>query len=265
MVESNRTTTEGTVTYRTAQHIKPLFPPLSVLKKEDLEEAFLKEDPVMPCSNPDLCHLNVNSFLFHKNGPFKHEYTCINTNIPRVLSITHEEGVKIKEYGPSELQELITIPKIIEGQKDDKKCQNIFADIDRQRANRKYILDKGLLRKKDKKGNALVMVPQLLIPIILSLFHFKTHSGYEKLSLLIKTQYTWKGCLLCNMYKAYQVPKNKVGFARPIFNPLNCVQIDIVSGLVSVKGYDRILTCIDMFFGIRSSDTVEKRHESKNS
>ena len=67
------------------------------------------------------------------------------------------------------------------------------------------------------------------------------------------------------MYKAYQVPKNKVGFARPIFNPLNCVQIDIVSGLVSVKGYDRILTCIDMFFGIRSSDTVEKRHESKNS
>ena len=47
-----------------------------------------------------------------------------------------------------------------------KKCQNIFADIDRQRANRKYILDKGLLRKKDKKGNALVMVPQLLIPII---------------------------------------------------------------------------------------------------
>ena len=104
------------------------------------------------------------------------------------------------------------------------------------------------------------MVPQLLIPIILSLFHFKTHSGYEKLSLLIKTQYTWKGidedikqfckgCLLCNMYKAYQVPKNKVGFARPIFNPLNCVQIDVVSGLVSVKGYDRILTCIDMFSG----------------
>ena len=101
MVESNRTTTEGTVTYRTAQHIKPLFPPLSVLKKEDLEEAFLKEDPVMPCSNPDMCHLNVNSFLFHKNGPFKHEYTCINTNIPRVLSITHKECVKIKEYGPS--------------------------------------------------------------------------------------------------------------------------------------------------------------------
>ena len=104
------------------------------------------------------------------------------------------------------------------------------------------------------------MVPQLLIPVILSLFHFKTHSGYEKLSLLIKTQYTWKGidedikqfckgCLLCNMYKAYQVPKNKVGFARPIFNPLNCVQIDVVSGLVSVKGYDRILTCIDMFSG----------------
>ena len=93
------------------------------------------------------------------------------------------------------------------------------------------------------------MVPQLLIPVILSLFHFKTHSGYEKLSLLIKTQYTWKGCLLCNMYKAYQVPKNKVRFARPIFNPLNHVQIDIVSGLVSVKGYDRILTCIDMFSG----------------
>ena len=126
--------------------------------------------------------------------------------------------MKIKEYGPSELQELITIPKIIEGQKDDKECQNIFADIDRQRANRKYILDKGLLRKKDKKGNALVMVPQLLIPIILSLFHFKTHSGYEKLSLFIKTQYTWKGIdknikqfckgfLLYNMYKAYQVPK----------------------------------------------------------
>ena len=117
-VESNRTMTEGTVTYRTAQHIKPLFPPLSVLKKEDLEEAFLKEDPVMLCSNPDMCHLNVN-----KNGPFKHEYMCINTDIPRVLSITHEGSVKMKEHGPSELQELITIPKIIEGQKGDKKCQ----------------------------------------------------------------------------------------------------------------------------------------------
>ena len=103
----------------------------------------------MPCSNPDMCYLNVNSFLFHKNGLFKHEYTCINTDIPRVLSITHEGSVKMKEHGPSELQELITIPKIIEGQKDDKKCQNIFADIDRQRANQKYILDKGLLRKKD--------------------------------------------------------------------------------------------------------------------
>ena len=33
-LESNRTTTEGTVTYRTAQHIKPLFPPLSVLKRK---------------------------------------------------------------------------------------------------------------------------------------------------------------------------------------------------------------------------------------
>jgi hypothetical protein len=70
--------------YQSAQHITPLFAPLSVISKEDIMEKFY-DDVVTPCSMPDFCHLNVNNALYKNLGPFNPKFTCLEANQPKPM------------------------------------------------------------------------------------------------------------------------------------------------------------------------------------
>jgi hypothetical protein len=68
--------------HQSAQHITPLFAPLSVISKEDIMEKFF-DNVVTPCSMPDLCHLNVNNSLYKNLGPFNPTFTCLEETPPK--------------------------------------------------------------------------------------------------------------------------------------------------------------------------------------
>ena len=80
MVEDN---TKKAIDFKpkSAQHVIPSFPPFSVVTKEQVIEAF-NDSSVVICKEPaeNLCHLNVNSFLYRGLGPFEHNYTCLDTS-----------------------------------------------------------------------------------------------------------------------------------------------------------------------------------------
>ena len=58
---------------KSAQHISSPFNHLEVLNKTEIFDAF-EAITVTPCSQPDLCHLNVNNMLFRGLGPYLHTY-----------------------------------------------------------------------------------------------------------------------------------------------------------------------------------------------
>jgi hypothetical protein len=92
------------------------------------------------------------------------------------------------------------------------------------------------------------------------MYHFKTHSGARKMQMAIQLKYYWKemrtdvcefctGCVLCSIYKTSSQVKAELGTPRKIFHPGHTWQIDVCSGLVSVKGQSSFLCMINMYTG----------------
>jgi len=128
------------------------------------------------CNDPNMCHLNVNSFLYNKKGPYSHEYTCLDKSSLQVNS-----KVRVKEECATEdLQEMITADKIIEEQSKDEVLCKIIEGLNTEKVPnslRKYKMRTGILTKQGFDNKLKIVVPVLLIPIIMSLFHYPPDAG----------------------------------------------------------------------------------------
>ena len=209
---------------RMAQHVRPTFPPLSVITKEMLLKSF-KEDTVTECNAPELCHLNVNSQLFGKPGPFCYEATPVCNKI-----------LNAKNYGfvSEELDAELTNEKIKYAQNLDPKCVKVreilktgphpFLYIQDDIVRRKYsnekikyaqnldpkcvkireILKTGphpflyiqddIVRRKysSEKIPHNIVLPDTLVKFAIAREHLKFHCGGYKLMQILRQKYTWK-------------------------------------------------------------------------
>ncbi len=245
---------------KSAQHITPLFAPLSVISKEDIMEKFF-EDVVTPCAMPDLCHLNVNNFLYKNLGPFTPKFSCLDETppTPTVNKLSDDETFG---FQPASLQKHLTKENFFEEQRKDQTLQILIDKLERNFPVGRYFMKDDILCKgfPGMARGGTIVVPQKLRPFVLAMYHFKTHSGAKKMQMTIQLKYYWKemrndvrefcaGCVLCSIYKTSSQGKAELGTPRKILHPGHTWQIDICSGLVSVKGQSSFLCMVDMYTG----------------
>jgi hypothetical protein len=241
-----------------AQHITPLFSPLQVVTKEQIVEAFAK-DTVSPCSMPTFCHLNVNNYLLKNLGPFEPVFTCLDAEKPVVNKLLESQNFCLT---PEALQKHLTLENILNEQKNDKKLSELMARLDKGEQVGNYFLQKNILCKHFLADvhPSVIVLPECLVPFCIAMFHFKTHAGFKKLLATIKLQYFWKnmyedvksfcrGCILCSIFKHSTTGKTEVGTPRAVLRPNSHWQIDICSGLPSVKGQSSFLNMVEMYSG----------------
>ena len=125
-----------------------------------------------------------------------------------------------------------------------------------------YELKNDILYRKYKDPTQMPgnMVPLEMIPLVLAYYHLKTHSGPKKLEMYIRKKYYWKhlrqdviafckGCLLCQLSKSNTTGTGLFGETRIIDGPRTHFQIDVVTGVGTVRGYMGYLNCVDLFSG----------------
>ena len=120
-----------------------------------------------------------------------------------------------------------------------------------------YFMDKGILKRNPKSlSHSVTVVPKNLIPFVMALFHFRSHSGSKKLFLEIRNKFWWnrmqddildfvRGCVLCNVLKVSNLGKGEIGVPRVVPSPRHTWQIDICQGFPSVNGATSFLNCVD--------------------
>ena len=242
-----------------AQHIVTPFPYLSVITPEDVLKGF-QADMVMPCDAPELCHLNVNNFIYRNLGPFEPKYTCLDDNPnAKVIKVNKIEGFC---FSPDSLNKFLTIESIFEHQQKDEKISRIVKLLENDKPAGLYKVQNGILYKffENKKRPCVIVLPKSLVMYALASSHFISHAGAEKLYSLIQLKYYWKsmrydikefssGCILCGIFKSTNQGLTEVGTPRIVTGPGQSWQMDVVSGLPSVKSYKSFLNVIDMYTG----------------
>jgi hypothetical protein len=77
-----------------------------------------------------------------------------------------------------------------------------------------------------------IVIPSSLVPFVLALYHYKTHSNAKKLLSAIRLKYYWKnmkqdvkafckGCVLYNINKFSLLGKSELGTTRLVFQPFD--------------------------------------------
>ena len=234
------------------------FPVLSVVTQQDIINAFAKEQIVTPCKNPEECKANVNASLYRGLGPFNFEGTCENTILENKkvtvnMSQFHADMEEIKSN--------LAIESIQKGQLEDESIKKIPEFLLKNpKKETFYFLEKGILKRKGKEVNlpSTIVVPQKLVPIILTEYHLLSHAGPKKLYGLIRLRYFWpkmgstiehfcRGCCLCSIYKHSNTGKSAIGIPHKVINPKNMWQRDICQALGGVCGYSSFILFIDVF------------------
>ena len=114
-----------------------------------------------------------------------------------------------------EIKSNLTIESIQKSQLEDEFIQKIIEFLSKNPTKETfYFLEKGILKRKSKNSHLpdTIVVPQKLVPIILTEYHLLSHAGPKKFYGLIKLRYFWpkmgsaieqfcKGCCLCSIYK----------------------------------------------------------------
>lgn len=245
-------------------HITPPFSPFSVLTKEDVLENF-NPSCVIQCQIPDLCHLNVNRFLFPNKNIDQEKIECK----PKSLKI-EKENISLS-FAPDSLEKHLTRENIILKQREDTILSKIIEALEEDQKVGNYLLKNGLLKKSFKNRRNGVVIPKELVPFLIAKHHFQSHSGAKKLLSTIQLSYYWKnmtedinafcrGCVLCSIFKSSSTGQNEIGTPRLVLEPAKYFQMDIVSGLVSVKGYKSFLNVIDLYTGF--SIPIALKHET---
>jgi hypothetical protein len=244
-------------TYKSAQHIHPTFPPLSVVTKDQVLAAF-RDGIVTKCDKPDLCYLNVNNPMYRGIGPFIYSESCEVPEVKRV-NATMEKLT----FSPQSLMECLTDENIfLEQQKDEKITHMIEIYKTNNTVSKLYTVEKNILYRKisNPMERNVVVMPQSLVPFALAYFHYKSHSGVQKLYELMRLNYYWPnmrnsisefvgGCILCASCKSTNIGPSGIGVPRLVKGPRKAWQIDIVQGLPKVQGCNSFLNCVDMFTG----------------
>ena len=206
----NEPVAQTSFTPRSAQHVIPSFPPLAVITKDNIIKAF-RNDMVTPCKRPDMCHLNVNSFLFGRPGPFCHDKQgddAQNATKAKVNKI-----LKPENYGISskELKEQLSEANIAEHQLDAPELKKTFDFLKTNHSDR-FFVEQNILKISTLSKKDLIVLPRSLVPITLAYYHLMTHCGAKKLHSLIRLSFYWKnmlddikefckGCILCAIFK----------------------------------------------------------------
>jgi hypothetical protein len=234
---------------KSAQHVNPSFTIGTVLTRETVLTAFA-EDTVKPCANPNSCSLDANSFLYRGLGPFEPPITCI------------KKMLKNQNFGLSEIDKKLTFENICLEQHKDVHLKAILDSIEKGNASCQYIIDKNLLKATFPKlsKEPKIVVPSSLVPYVLAFYHLRTHAGHRKMLATIKQKFIWKnmndsvltfakGCTLCSIHKHNPMGKIEIGIPRKVLTPLTHWQMDIVSGLIGVKGKSSFINFIELFSG----------------
>ena len=254
-VPPNSVPKEGDIGPSSAQHIKSPFPYLSVITPEDVIRGFTT-NLVAPCKEPELCHLNVNNFLFKNLGPCDITYTCLDKKA-KVKTLKSENF----SFAPKSLQSHLNLKDIVTAQRQDDSLERIFLAFEKGEGVGRYLMKKDVLFKScvEKDRPDAIVVPRSLIMYIIGSYHFMTHAGAPKLLGLIRLKYTWKnmesdileftkGCCLCAIYKHSTQGQNALGKPRAVLRPNQSLQIDICT-MSPVNGYKSFLNVVDMFTG----------------
>jgi hypothetical protein len=121
--------------YRDAQHVFPTFPPMTVLTKDDIVNAFnQKPNIVTPCKDPQTCTGNVNAQLYRGLGPFSYKPTCVAEN--KKIS-NYMENLMVTQQ---ELADALSDINIYKKQCEDDQCQKIIEYIKKGKFSN-YFLD----------------------------------------------------------------------------------------------------------------------------
>ena len=254
----NEPAAQSQFTPRSAQHVTPSFPPLSVVTKELLLKAF-RNDQVTECKRPDLCHLNVNSFLFGRPGPYCHEDRdggAQDVKPTKVNKILNPENYGISS---KELKEQLSEVNIAEHQLNAPELKKTFEFLKNNHSDR-FFVEQNILKISTIGKKDLIVLPKSLVPVVLAFYHLMTHCGAKKLHGLIRLSFYWKnmlddvktfskGCILCATFKHDNKGKGEIGTPRVISGPRKCWQMDIVSGLPPTRGYKSYLNFVDLYTG----------------
>ena len=253
---------KGKAVIRKGIHISSNVPLLSVLNKKDIELAFENAN-FEPCEerDPERCRKNVNSALYRGLGPFEYTPTvvkklteCRNAKITRAME---DFSITLNE-----LNEMLTQEKLFKAQRGDQHILSLISRIERKvDLPYFYLKDEIVWRTfgKEKHPHNIV-VPTKLVPVILTKYHILSHAGARKMFLNIRKKFWWPhmikdiksftaGCILCSINKSDTAGPGQFGEPLKASKPCQVWQIDVLSGIPSVKGYDRILNMVDLFSG----------------
>jgi hypothetical protein len=129
---------------------------------------------------------------------------------------------------PESLQSKLNTENIFKEQSNDSKyLSKIITEIENGKIIGNYFLHKIILCKRFNSPRTphYIVIPSSLVPFVLALYHYKTHSNAKKLLSAIRLEYYWKnmeqdvkafckGCVLCNINKSSLLGKSELGTPR---------------------------------------------------
>jgi hypothetical protein len=104
------------------------------------------DDVVTPCSMPDLCHLNVNNFLYKNLGPFNPKFSCLDGTPPpsMVKKLENDESFG---FQPASLQKYLTKESFFEEQRKDPELVTLIDKLERNYPVGRYFIKDDILCK----------------------------------------------------------------------------------------------------------------------
>jgi hypothetical protein len=125
--------------------------------------AAFNETTVSPCSKPNFCHLDANSFLYRGLGPMEPPITCVN----KILSHVN--------FGLKEIDQKLSLENIFSNQKSDPILSQIIIKLEKMEKVGNFELHDGILVKQFPKSSTgpKIVVPTSLVPFVLGLLSYK--------------------------------------------------------------------------------------------
>ena len=225
-----------------AQLIVSPFRPGQILTKDDLIR-YVEQ-------HPEVLHIPPHEITPRKSklDQMLELGDVIPFNEPAVHKVVQEVAPAV-----AELQDELSLDKIISAQKEDTRFGPIYKTLLDGHAFPPYVLDKYILKRDDK-----IVLPDTLLPFVLALHHYTQHVGHQVLARMIRANYysprleakalqMTNACHLCKVYTAHHGRKNPLGRDPFILEKGRQWSMDKIEGLPPSYGFDSILTIADRY------------------
>ena len=149
-------------------------------------------------------------------------------------------------------------------QRDDPELRELFEQLENEEEAPQipFCLKEGQLYYCKYDGSQLLVIPCIVVPKILELYHsheMSVHMSRDRMYALLRKRFFWKGmftdisnwiksCSKCSQVKT-NLPRN-AGLLEPIQTkkPFEIVAMDIMGPVTkSPEGYQYILNCVDLY------------------